>query len=468
MIRLKVLLLAGGSLLAACTGEKTTTSTSAAPAAVPATSSEANSAPAAAMPTGFVTVDGQDFEIDGEEYQYVGVNFWYGAYLGAGGDIGNVERLRKELDDLKALGVTNLRVLGSSEDGPMKASIKPAFRNETDVYNEELLKGLDVLLAEMAKRDMKAVIYLNNFWEWSGGMGTYLSWVNDGEYVDLGDPDKPWPAYVLHTMKFYSNEEANRMFKDYIEAVVTRTNSVTGVRYVDDPTIMSWQLANEPRAGYNAEKPENHAMPAFYAWIEDIAGYIQSLDPNHLVSTGNEGFMGCADNDACFLEAHDTSAIDYLTFHMWPYNWGWLDDQDMEGTFDRVLANSGAYIDKHIGFANELGKPIVIEEFGLPRDGGALSVESTTDFRDRFYSYVYDRIEQSASTDGPLVGSNIWTWGGAGRAEHPDGNWQDGDRSYTGDPPQEPQGLNSVFDTDESTMALMKDHAIELGVQSAD
>lgn len=35
-------------------------------------------------------------------------------------------------------------------------------------------------------------------------------------------------------------------FKNYVKAILTRRNSITGVLYKDDPTIMAWDLANEP------------------------------------------------------------------------------------------------------------------------------------------------------------------------------------------------------------------------------
>lgn len=419
------------------------------------------SRPQATAPPAFVSVDGLGFELDGEPYAYAGTNFWYGAYIGAGGETGNVERLRAELDHLAALGITNLRVLGGSELSPMKNSLTPAFRDASDDYNENLLRGLDVLLAEMGKRDMKAVIYLNNFWEWSGGMGTYLSWVNGGKYVDLGDPAHPWPAFPLFNMQFYANAPANALYRDYVRAVVTRTNTVTGIPYAEDPAIMAWQLANEPRPGYSPD-PGMHALPDFYEWVDSTARFIKSLDPNHLISSGNEGTFGCAEHVPCFVNAHDSDAIDYLTFHMWPKNWSWLDDRDMAGTFERTLTKADAYIETHIALARQLGKPIVLEEFGLPRDDGAIAPDTPTTWRDRFFGHVFDRVEDSVSAGGPLVGTNFWTWGGQGRAQHEDGLWRTGDTSYTGDPPQEAQGLNSVFDTDASTLAVLQDHADRL------
>ncbi|MCG8441874.1 MAG: cellulase family glycosylhydrolase [Caulobacterales bacterium] len=408
--------------------------------------------------SGFVQVSDGALTLDGAPYRFVGANLWYGAYLGAGGDIGDVERLRAELDLLKSLGVTNLRVLGASEDSPLRDAVTPAFRGPGEEYNETLLRGLDVLLAEMAERDMKAVIYLNNFWEWSGGMATYLSWTREGEIVDPADPEARWPAFALFTMQFYADEEANALFRDYIAAVIGRANTVTGRPYAEDPTIMAWQLANEPRPGYKAE-PRLADLDGFYAWIDETAAFIKSLAPNHLVSSGNEGLIGCADHDPCFAQAHDTPHIDYLTFHLWPLNWGWIDPGDMDATIDRTLTNAGAYIDRHLAEARTLNKPIIIEEFGLPRDEGANAPGSPATHRDRFLAYVFGRIEQDAAEDGPFAGSNIWSWGGYGRAAHADAVWREGDTSYVGDPPQEPQGRNSVFDVDASTLAILKGHA---------
>ncbi|PHR94239.1 MAG: mannanase [Robiginitomaculum sp.] len=406
----------------------------------------------------FVTVKDTALMIGETPYRFVGVNFWYGAYLGSEGATGNIERLRAELDLLKSKGIDNLRVLGGSEDGPMEKSVRPAFRNASSDYNETLLRGLDSLLVEMGKRDMKAVIYLNNFWEWSGGMGTYLSWVNNGEFTDLGDPNKPWPAYPLATMKFYSNTAAKALYQDYVKAVVGRTNTLTGKAYTHDTAIMAWQLANEPRPGYSAA-PGMADLPEFYQWIDETAGFIKSIDGNHLVSSGNEGFMGCADYDPCFNEAHKTDNIDYLTFHMWPKNWSWVDPDNMQGTIESTKLKATAYIEQHIAYANTLNKPIVLEEFGLPRDKGAITINSSTEYRDRFYAFVYDHVENSIAQNGPLVGTNVWTWGGFGRAAHQNGIWQQGDTDFTGDPPQEDQGLNSIFDTDVSTIKVLSNHA---------
>lgn len=415
-------------------------------------------APPPSADSEFVRVSGKHFTLAGAPHRFVGVNFWYGAYLAADGEVGDLERLRAELAALRTLGVTNLRVLGASEASPMRDALRPSFRGPGSDYNETLLGGLDRLLAEMAELDLKAVIYLNNFWGWSGGMGTYLAWVNGGKFVDMSDPEQPWPAYPLFTMQFYDDARANALYRDYVRAVITRTNSVTGVAYKDDPTIMAWQLANEPRPGHE-NKPGRHVLPAFYRWVDETAAFIKSLDAAHLVSSGNEGSMGCAEYDPCFVEAHQSPHIDYLTLHLWPQNWGWLDARAIDKTTARALEKSGDYIDRHIAAAETLGKPLVLEEFGWPRDDAALEPEATTRSRDRFFRFVFDRVEQAATADSPLAGSNVWAWAGFGRAAHADKRWRHGDTNYIGDPPHEPQGWYSVFDTDASTLELLRAHA---------
>jgi len=402
----------------------------------------------------FVEVNGVSFTLNNEPFEYVGTNFWYGAYLGQPGEAGDRVRLQRELDFLKEHGITNLRVLGSSEESVFRNSLSPAFVNAEGSYSEDLLIGMDYLLSEMSKRGMHAVIFLSNYWEWSGGMSIYNSWYGGGEPVDPSTGD--WDGFMKFSAQFYQNAEAQQAFRDYVETLVTRTNSITGQAYVDDPTIMSWQLANEPRPGRGEMSPE--AIQAYYNWIDGTAGFIKSLDPNHLVSSGSEGKTGSLDSMEIFIKAHDTENIDYLTFHMWAKNWGWIDTQNMEGTFSNAQENASAYILSHIEIANQMNKPIVMEEFGFPRNREEYSPDSPTSFRDQYYKMVFDLVE-----DHPvLAGTNFWSWGGFGEAQNADYWWHEGD-PFTGDPPQEPQGLNSVFASDSSTLEIIKVHAKAIG-----
>ncbi|HEV2866667.1 MAG TPA: mannanase, partial [Allosphingosinicella sp.] len=158
-------------------------------AAALATGCAAVRLPQQAAASGLVTRDGAALRLDGRRYRFAGANMWYAAYLGADAPFGDRDRLKRELDRLAALGVGNVRLLASSDASPLRGSIGEAtFRGRTGAYNETLLQGLDFTLAELGRRGMKAVLYLTNFWEWSGGMMTYLSWTNGGRYLDMNDP----------------------------------------------------------------------------------------------------------------------------------------------------------------------------------------------------------------------------------------------------------------------------------------
>ncbi|MGN7161714.1 glycoside hydrolase 5 family protein [Sphingomonas sp. SAFR-052] len=413
------------------------------------------SRPIGARATGFVRRNGMRLTLEDRPYRFVGGNMWYAAYLGADALYGDRARLERELDALAAMGVTNLRVLASSEEGPLKNSIKPGFRGPGKEYNQTLLAGLDYALAEMGRRGIRAVLYLTNFWEWSGGMMTYLSYVNGGKYLDMNDPAHPWPAFANFNAQFYGNRAAMDLYRDWIRTVVGRTNSVTGKPYADDPTIMAWQLSNEPRPSGD----KAHAnLSQFYAWVRDSAQLIKSIDRNHLVSTGSEGLKGCLESAEIVLAEHAIPEIDYLTVHIWPNNWDWVKQTDLASTAARGETLTDQYIADHVALARQLDKPMVIEEFGYPRDGGSNDPAVATTYKDRFYGRIYSAAIKDMRDGGPIAGTNFWAWNGEARAVHPDYRFQDGDRQYMGDPPHEPQGWYGIF-TGDSTIRLVSDHA---------
>lgn len=99
-----------------------------------------------------------------------------------------------------------------------------------------------------------------------------------------------------------------------------------------------------------------------------------------------------------------------------------------------------------------------MDEFGLDWDDAEIHPGTPARARDRFYRMVFQMIEDSARAGAPIAGANFWAWGGEGSAQHPDGMWKIGD-SFVGDAPQEPQGRNSVFVSDTSTLRIIAQHA---------
>ena len=393
-----------------------------------------------------VNADGQ-FVRDGKPYYFVGTNFWYGAILGSEGEGGNRERLHKELDFLKSIGINNLRVLvGADGENGIKTRVEPSLQVAPGVYNDTILAGLDYFMNELRERDMTAVLYLNNSWEWSGGYSVYLQWSGHGDAVVPAVDG--WPAYMEYVKQFPQSDSAKALFANHVNYIVSRTNRYNQIKYVDDPTIMSWQIGNEPRA-FSDENKE-----PFARWMADVAAQIKSLDPNHMVSSGSEGSWGCEMDMNLFEKIHADPNINYLNIHIWPYNWSWVKADSLKELLPRAKENTKKYIDDHMVIARKYSKSIVLEEFGFPRDGFSFSKEAPTTARDEYYRYVFDLIRQDRESGGLFAGCNFWAWGGFAGQNPGHVFWEKGD-DYTGDPAQEQQGLNSVFATD-STIEIIK------------
>ena len=82
----------------------------------------------------FVKVEDGQFVCEDYPSHFVGTNFWYGAILASEGRGGDRARLEAELDTLKSLGITNLRVLvgGDGPDG-IPTGVTPNLQMEPGV-----------------------------------------------------------------------------------------------------------------------------------------------------------------------------------------------------------------------------------------------------------------------------------------------------------------------------------------------
>ncbi len=398
----------------------------------------------------FVSVRDGQFQLRGQPYFYVGTNLWYGCYLSDASLPGGRQRMRRELDRLQDLGVTNIRLLAGSETSSLAGAIPRGITIKPHEQDEALLQGLDFCLAEMAERNMRGILFLSNYWQWSGSFAQYVRWVTGDE---IPDPDKPvmahgdWHAFMQFSARFYRTPDANALYREFTLRLIQRQNTVNGRIYRDDPTIMTWELANEPRPCAD-ESTMAQDVPIFCDWVDATASFIHEQDPNHLVCTGSEGIWGCLQKPEVFTAVHKTPAIDYVTVHMWLKNWSWLPKAELSPEFETAVTRAHDHVETHNKIATDtLKKPLVLEEFGLPRDHENYSPESPTTARDEYYRRMFDQVAESCRAGRALQAANFWAWAGEGRA----GPTKDSASAFLGDPPCEPQGLNSVFDTDHGT-----------------
>jgi mannan endo-1,4-beta-mannosidase len=324
--------------------------------------------------------------------------------------------------------------------------VGPPLQPAEGVFDPGFLRGMDVLLTEMAKRKMTAVIYLSNNWNWSGGFAQYLQW--NHLYPDsLFSKEIPWTTTGEYNSKFYDCEKCVADYLAQVKYVVGHTNAITQKKYSEEPAIMAWEIANEPRP----MRPS--AENAYKKFISNTAAYIKQLDSNHLVTTGTEGYQS-TDGMPLYREINDDKNIDYLTIHIWPKNWSWLNVKDIPGSIDSAIARTIVYLHQHEAVAAQLNKPLVLEEFGLPRDNQSFDINSSTKYRNIYYRKILEEWLGSKRSNGNLAGVNFWAYGGIGKTITGQTWWKKGD-PYIGDPPMEEQGLNTVFISDTNTWKVI-------------
>ncbi len=377
---------------------------------------------------------------------------------------GDRARLGRELDRLKALGVTNLRILGAGEKSPAKVAIDPTFRGPGEDYDQDLLKGLDVVLARDGPARHEGGDLRQQLLGLVGRHAGLSALDRQRRMVPAGRPGPPWPEFADYSARFYGDAKAQALFQHYLRALVGRVSSVTRQPYRDDPTIMAWQLANEPRpGGSDAFGVPN--LPTYYRWVAETSALIKSLDPNHLVSTGSEGAMGCLQREV--LRGRGPQAGQHR-----------LPDPArlaQQLGLDRVQEPAGHLCGRrgqvprlrHQPHRHRQDDGQAAGDRGVrpgPRRTAPSRRAGPTTDRDRFYRMMFGLVEADMKAGGPLAGTNFWAWNGEGRAQHPDAWFKMGDRSYVGDPPQEEQGLFGVFDADASTLAVVREHAKAVSV----
>jgi mannan endo-1,4-beta-mannosidase len=186
------------------------------------------------------------------------------------------------------------------------AANAPAYNDGKDG-----LFRLDFILHEARKRDLLVLLVLTNNWRDFGGMDQYLTWYGLSQH---------------HL--FYTEPRVKAAYKAWVSYLISRTNSIDGTPYQSDEAIFAWELANEPRTinykGFDSQAGWDDSTIA--RWAEEMASHIQALDPHHLVSVGDEGFLsgkpGVFGYDAPFgVDSEKLTvlpSVDFGTYHLYP------------------------------------------------------------------------------------------------------------------------------------------------------
>lgn len=315
-------------------------------------SQRSNSSPGL-IPHSFVKTRGSRFVIEGRPFRFVGANV---SVMYREEDRA---RMPETLRQASQTGIRVVRVWASGEGGP--GDIGPVadladwprthpLRWAPGKWNEEALVHLDNVIAEAARNKLLVQLCLANWWRDTGGITQYLRWAG---ITDAADEKFRFGINPERAMLFYTNDETRRLYREHLEKLATRRNTVTGTLYRDDPTIFGWELMNEAQA-VTSRWAERRA------WIAEMSGYLKSLDPNHIITPGDWGYRTAAERRE-WLADHQLPNIDYCDVHNYP-----RDDSD---SFVDSPGALGEFIDNRAAAAFSLKKPLVFGEFGMGADG---------------------------------------------------------------------------------------------------
>jgi mannan endo-1,4-beta-mannosidase len=287
----------------------------------------------------FVRAVGEHFVRDGRVFRFVGANV---AVMH-----GDAHRaaLEATLDAVRddGLEVVRLWALGERDATSADWTRSYAFRIGEDGWVEPSFVHLDHALAEARARGLSVIIVLANRWADYGGVPQYLRWASE--------PFTESPDGVARAElgTFFRSERARALYLAHVERIVSRTNSVTGVAYRDDPTIFAWELINEVSC-------ERRDAPELAAFVSATAARIHALDAHHLVSAGHIGYVTSSERRT-WREIVGLPGIDFADAHAYP----------TEHDRTRSLADMDAFVDDHVMLAHHvLHRPIVLGEVGFP------------------------------------------------------------------------------------------------------
>ncbi|CAK9144445.1 unnamed protein product [Ilex paraguariensis] len=330
---------------------------------------------------------GNQFVVNGQPFYVNGFNtYWLMVFSVDQSTRGKVSEVFQQAS---SVGLTLCRTWAFN-DGQWRA-----LQKSPSVYDEDVFKALDFVVSEAKKYKIRLILSFVNNWQAYGGKAQYVKWGKAAGLNLTSDDD------------FFSHPTLKSYYKAHVKTVLNRVNTLTNITYKDDPTIFAWELMNEPRC------ESDTSGDRLQAWIEEMAVYVKSIDPRHLVEIGLEGFYGPSTPNRAqfnpntyaqqvgtdFIRNHLALGVDFASVHIYADSW------ISQSISDKHLEFIKSWMQSHIDDSEKfLDMPVLFGEFGVSaKDPGFNS-----SFRDTLISTVYKTLLNSTKQGGSGGGSLLW------------------------------------------------------------
>ncbi|XP_068649041.1 mannan endo-1,4-beta-mannosidase 5-like [Aristolochia californica] len=346
---------------------------------------------------GFIRTWDSEFVLHGSPFFFNGFNSYW--MMRVATDPTQRYKVSDVFREAAAVGLTVCRTWAFSDGGDRALQISPG------VYDERVFQALDFVISEAGKYKIRLILSLVNNFNDYGGRPQYVEWARNAGAPINSDDD------------FYTNPVVKGYYKNHVKRALTRVNTMTKTTYRDDPTIMAWELINEPRC------QSDYSGNTVHGWVEEMASYAKALDYRHLLEIGMEGFYGDTMPEkkqnnpgyqvgTDFIKSNLLKEVDFATVHAYPDIWlsGQSDGSQVEFV-QRWMAS-------HWTDARAiLKKPLVLAEFGKSKKDPGYSISQ----RDEYLSRVYRDIYTLARHGGSIGGGLVWQLMAQGMDSYYDG-----------------------------------------------
>ncbi|KAF1989027.1 glycoside hydrolase family 5 protein [Aulographum hederae CBS 113979] len=326
------------------------------------------------------------FDIDGASKYYPGTNSYWISFMTNDADVDST------FATLQENGLKILRIWGFNDvnEKPQEGTVYfQSFAGSEPVINTgaDGLERLDYVVKSAEKHGIKLIINFVNNWTDYGGMAAYMKFFGGAQSADASN-NSAW----------YTSTEAQAQYKKYIEAVVSR--------FKTSPTVLAWELANEPRC-------KGCDTSVIFNWASETSKYVKSLDPNHLVTLGDEGFGLEGDGSypytygegVDFVKNLGIKELDFGTFHLYPKSWGVSNDW------------GNGWVESHGAACAAAGKPCLFEEYGTETDHCTVeqpwqktAINTKAIAGDLFWQLGVDTSTGKTHDDGNTIYTNSEDW----------------------------------------------------------
>ncbi|XWS54176.1 hypothetical protein CRYUN_Cryun10bG0067300 [Craigia yunnanensis] len=348
----------------------------------------------------FVERNETQFFLDGKPLY---VNGWNSYWLMAHSvDETTRPRVSAMLQAGAKMGLTVCRTWAFNDGGYDALQISPGQ------FDERVFKALDYVIAEARQHGIRLLLSLVNNLQAYGGKTQYVKWAWQ-EGVGLSSSND----------SFFFDPSIRKYFKNYVLTVLTRKNTITGIEYRNDPTIFAWELINEPRC---MSDPSGDTLQD---WLEEMTAFIKSIDKNHLLTIGLEGFYGpkslkkstvnpeewASILGSDFVRNSNITNVDFTSVHIYPDNWFHVLG------FEEKRNYVSKWVRSHIEDCDkELKKPVMFTEYGLSNQNKDFQPSQ----REQFYRTILDSIYKSAKKKRSGAGALVWQFLVEGMEEYND------------------------------------------------